>query len=103
MDKNATPAEKKHGFRVHAIVFVLTIAVLLVINLLTGSPYWILWVLLGWGIGLFSHWFFVLGPGAGKAETPNVSFCFYHAFGAMGRRRLGKGACARMSAAITRL
>jgi hypothetical protein len=21
------------------------------------------WTLLGWGIGLFCHWFFVLGPG----------------------------------------
>jgi hypothetical protein len=44
-------------------------SVLFIINLLIGSPYWSLWVLLGWGIGLFCHWFFVLGPGAGKAET----------------------------------
>ena len=66
--KQGTLAEKKLGFRIHAIAFVPTIAVLLVINLLTGSPYWSLWVLLAWGIGLFSHWFFVLGPGAGKAE-----------------------------------
>jgi hypothetical protein len=34
-----------------------------------GSPYWVQRVLLGWSIGLFSHWFFVLGAGAGKAET----------------------------------
>lgn len=67
--KNATPSEKKLGFRIHAIVFVPIIALLLVINLLTGSPYWVLWVLLGWGIGLFAHWFFVLGPGARKAGT----------------------------------
>ena len=66
--KQGTLAEKKLGFRIHAIVFVPSIAVLLVINLLTGSPYWVLWVLLAWGIGLFCHWFFVLGPGAGKAE-----------------------------------
>ena len=44
-------------------------ALLMVINLWTGAPYWILWVLLGWGIGLLAHWWFVLGPGAGKAET----------------------------------
>jgi hypothetical protein len=67
--KQGTLAEKKLGFRIHAIAFVPTIAPLLVINLLTGSPYWVQWVLLGWGIGLFCHWFFVLGPGARKAET----------------------------------
>ena len=65
----ARQSEKKLGFRIHAMVFVPTIVVLLIINLLIGSPYWSLWVLLGWGIGLFCHWFFVLGPGAGKAET----------------------------------
>jgi hypothetical protein len=67
--KQGTPAEKKLGFRIHAITFVPTIALLLVINLWTGSPYWVLWVLLAWGIGLLSHWFFVLGPGARKAGT----------------------------------
>ncbi len=67
--KHLTPAEQKLGFRIHAMVFVPSIIVLLVINLLTGWPYWSLWVLLGWGVGLFCHWFFVLGPGAGKAET----------------------------------
>ena len=67
--KHATPSQKKLGFRIHAIVFVPGIATLLIINLLTGPPYWVQWVLLGWVIGLVSHWFFVLGPGAGKAET----------------------------------
>ncbi len=68
--KNASPSEKKLGFRIHAIVFVLVIALLVVINVLTGSPYWVLWVLLGWGIGLLAHWFLVLGPGAVKTGTP---------------------------------
>ena len=68
--KYATPSERKLGFRIHALVFVPSMALLLVINLLSGSPYWVLWVLLGWGIGLLSHWFFVLGPGAGKTGTP---------------------------------
>lgn len=67
--KKGTLSERKLGFRIHAIVFVLSMALLLVINLWTGSPYWILWVLLGWGIGVFAHWWFVLGPGAGKAGT----------------------------------
>lgn len=54
--KNATPAQKRLGFRIHAMVFVPGIVLLLVINWLTGSPYWSLWVLLSWSIGLFSHW-----------------------------------------------
>ena len=62
--KNTAPARKRLGLRVHAIVFVPTIALLLVINLLIGAPYWVQWVILAWAIGLFSHWFFVLGPGA---------------------------------------
>jgi hypothetical protein len=68
-ERHLTQSEKKLGFRIHAMVFVPTIVVPFIINLLIGSPYWSLWVLLGWGIGLFCHWFFVLGPGAGKAET----------------------------------
>jgi hypothetical protein len=36
------------------------------INLAEGPPYWILWVLMGWGIGLVSHWWFALGPGADR-------------------------------------
>jgi hypothetical protein len=67
--KDGTPAQKKLGFHVHALVFVPTIALLLIVNLLTGAPYWVQWAVLGWGIGLFSYWFFVLGPGARKSET----------------------------------
>lgn len=62
-------AGNRLGFNIHALVFVLTMVLLAAINLVKGPPYWVLWVLLGWGIGLFSHWFFVRGPGAkwGKA------------------------------------
>lgn len=67
--KNATPQEKKLGFRFHAISFVACMVVMLILNLWIGPPYWVLWVLLGWGAGLLSHWFFVLGPGARKAGT----------------------------------
>ncbi|HJU39974.1 MAG TPA: 2TM domain-containing protein [Tahibacter sp.] len=68
--KNATPAQKKLGFRIHAIAFVPTLVVLLIVNYLTGPPYWVLWVLPGWSVGLFCHWFFVLGPGA-RATGPS--------------------------------
>jgi hypothetical protein len=43
------------GFYVHLTVFVLVMAGLAVINFLTGQPWWVLWVLLGWGIGLLAH------------------------------------------------
>ena len=65
--KHASPLEKRLGFRIHATVFVPAMALLLVINVLTGPPYWSLWTLVGWGVGLLSHWFFALGPGARKA------------------------------------
>jgi uncharacterized membrane protein len=54
--KNATPAQMRTGLRIHAIAFMLSMLLMLVINLLTGSPYWAAWVLLGWGVGLLSHW-----------------------------------------------
>jgi 2TM domain-containing protein len=62
--KHATQSQKRLGFRIHAMVFVPAVALQLAINSLTGRPYWSLWVLLGWSVGLFSHWFFVLGPGS---------------------------------------
>jgi len=62
-------SQRKRGFNIHAFVFVASIIVMVGLNLWLGQPYWVVWVLLGWGIGIVSHWFFVLGPGAGKSET----------------------------------
>ena len=62
--KQLTPEGKALGFRIHALAFVVTMVLLVTINLLTGSPYWVVWVFPGWTIGLLSHWWFVLGPGA---------------------------------------
>ena len=67
--KQVTYAQKKLGFRIHATVFIPSMLLLAVINLLTGAPYWVLWILAGWSVGLLSHWFFVLGPGARKPEA----------------------------------
>ena len=64
---NSNPPAQKRGFAIHAFVFVLSIVVVAVINVMTGPRYWALWVLFGCGIGLLSHWWFVLGPGAHKA------------------------------------
>jgi 2TM domain len=43
------------GYYIHLSVFVLVMAGLAVINLLRGPPWWVLWVLLGWGIGVVAH------------------------------------------------
>lgn len=67
--KHSSETDRKRGFDIHAIVFVPTLIVLAIVNLAVGRPYWVLWVLLGWGIGLLMHWWFVLGPGARKAGT----------------------------------
>jgi uncharacterized membrane protein len=54
--KTATPARMTLGLRIHAIVFVSSMALMSIINALTGAPYWVVWVLLAWGVGLLSHW-----------------------------------------------
>ena len=43
------------GFYIHLSVFVLVMAGLAVINLLTGPPWWMLWALFGCGIGVLAH------------------------------------------------
>ena len=59
-------SHRKYGLRIHALAFALTMVLLAFINLAEGPPYWIIWVLMGWGIGLVSHWWFALGPGADR-------------------------------------
>ncbi len=65
--KNATPAQRKFGFQIHALCFVIALPGIAAIDYATGPPWWVEWVLLGWGIGLFSHWLFGLrlAPSAG--------------------------------------
>jgi 2TM domain-containing protein len=43
------------GFYIHLIVCVLVVAGLLIINSLTGGPWWVAWVFLGWGLGVLAH------------------------------------------------
>ena len=50
------------GFYIHAFVFVLVMAGLLIINLGAGSPWWVQWPLLGWGIGLLGHAVAIFAP-----------------------------------------
>ncbi len=43
------------GFYTHLAAFVLVIAGLTVVNVATGSDWWVQWVILGWGIGVLLH------------------------------------------------
>jgi hypothetical protein len=56
-----TEQQKRLGVRIHAMSYVATLVILAVVNYFTGSPYWALWIVPGWTIGLFCHWYFVLG------------------------------------------
>ena len=48
---------KLKGFYIHLAQYVLVIAVLTVINALTTpNRWWVQWVAMGWGVGVFFHW-----------------------------------------------
>jgi fatty acid desaturase len=49
------------GFYIHLLVFVLVVAGLVIINALTGGPWWALAVFLAWGIGVLAHGIAVMG------------------------------------------
>lgn len=66
--RHHSPEQRALGFRAHAIGYVVTMLLLAVINFLTGPPYWVVWVIPGWTIGLACHWWFVLGPGVSKQQ-----------------------------------
>jgi hypothetical protein len=49
-------ARRKMDFLRHAIIYLVVMAVLAVINNVTGGGYqWWLWPALGWGIGVVAH------------------------------------------------
>lgn len=56
------------GFYVHLFVFVLVLAGLSVINAAAGGPWWVLWVLFGWGIGVIAHAVAVFGRASRMVE-----------------------------------
>ena len=67
--RDSTPAQKKLGFQIHAFCFAIGTPVLAAIDLWTGPPFWVQWVLIGWGIGLLAHWLF--GGGRAPDLVPN--------------------------------
>jgi len=42
---------------IHSLVFAVVMSILLVINLMTSSYWWVVWPFFGWGLGLGIHWF----------------------------------------------
>jgi hypothetical protein len=57
------------AFYIHLLVFVLVLAGLLLINLITGEPWWVQWVFAGWGIGVLAHGITISGPARRAAST----------------------------------
>lgn len=48
---------KLKDFYIHLANYVLVIAVLTVVNALTTpNRWWVQWVIMGWGVGVFFHW-----------------------------------------------
>ena len=48
---------KLKDFYIHLANYVLVIAVLTIVNALTTpNRWWVQWVIIGWGVGVFSHW-----------------------------------------------
>lgn len=60
--KAAKRVKEKKDFFSHLISFVSTMVFLVILNMLTSPEYWwFIWPLLGWGIGIVSHYFTVFG------------------------------------------
>jgi len=53
------------GFYLHAAIFAVVLLGLAGLNAWMGQPYWVLWVFLGWGIGVIGHAIGVFGQHTG--------------------------------------
>jgi hypothetical protein len=54
---------KLRGFYIHLLVYGLVNVGLIALNLVAGRPFWFIWPLLGWGIGVIAHGLSVAGTG----------------------------------------
>jgi len=48
-------AARRRGLRLHAMAFVVVTVLLGAFDWYTAEPYWIHWVVMGWGAGLATH------------------------------------------------
>jgi hypothetical protein len=60
-DISHEPAARRRGLRLHALAFVVVTILLGAFDWYTAEPYWIHWVVLGWGTGLATHAWLVSG------------------------------------------
>jgi hypothetical protein len=49
------------SFYIHLFIFALVMLGLSAVNFAVGGPWWVLWALLGWGIGVLAHALTVFG------------------------------------------
>jgi hypothetical protein len=49
------------GLYIHALIFALVMAFLLAVNVMTASPWWVQWPLIGWGIAVIADAIAVFG------------------------------------------
>jgi uncharacterized membrane protein len=55
--KEIITKKEKRGFKIHLACYLITNTVFLIANLaFSPEKLWFLWPLLGWGIGIFSHY-----------------------------------------------
>jgi hypothetical protein len=60
-DRELEREEARRGFTIHAIVYALVMAGLIILNLTLASEFpWAVFPLVGWGIGLTLHYLFGL-------------------------------------------
>lgn len=53
--------EAMTGFYIHLLVYVLVMALLTLVNVVTADEWWVQWPLLGWGVGVLAHALIVFG------------------------------------------
>ena len=51
------------GFYIHLFVFICVMSGLFGINYAIGSPWWVQWPLIGWGLGILGHAMCVFSSG----------------------------------------
>ena len=57
------------GLYVHAAIYAVVILTLFVVDVATGSPFWVHWVALGWGAGLGGHYALVNGSSSDAVQA----------------------------------
>ena len=54
--EDSVEQRNKEAFKRHLRTYVVVIAFLFIIDVITGGGYWFYWPALAWGLGLFLHW-----------------------------------------------